>query len=55
LVTHFAAALGERGIRGNAVAPRVVPTEMSNLAKTQAGPDLTLAMQALARSCDAWY
>src|SRR6266403_3105310 len=29
LVTHFASALGERGIRVNAVAPGVVETDMS--------------------------
>jgi 3-oxoacyl-[acyl-carrier protein] reductase len=49
LVKHFAAALGERGIRVNAVAPGVVPTDMSNFAKTQAGRDFTLGMQALKR------
>jgi 3-oxoacyl-[acyl-carrier protein] reductase len=30
LVKHFASALGERGIRVNAVAPGAVSTEMSN-------------------------
>src|SRR3984893_11791627 len=49
LVKHFAAALGERGIRVNAVAPGVVPTEMSNFTKTEAGRDYTLGMQALKR------
>jgi NAD(P)-dependent dehydrogenase (short-subunit alcohol dehydrogenase family) len=49
LVKHFASALGERGIRVNAVAPGVVPTEMSSFAKTQAGRDLTLGIQALKR------
>ena len=49
LVKHFASALGERGIRVNAVAPGVVPTEMSNFAKTEAGRDFTLKMQALKR------
>jgi NAD(P)-dependent dehydrogenase (short-subunit alcohol dehydrogenase family) len=49
LVTHFAAALGERGIRVNAVAPGVVDTDMSKFARTDAGRDLTLAMQALKR------
>lgn len=49
LVKHFAAALGERGIRVNAVAPGVVETDMSKFAKTDAGRDFTLAMQALKR------
>jgi 3-oxoacyl-[acyl-carrier protein] reductase len=49
LVKHFASALGERRIRVNAVAPGVVPTEMSSFAKTQAGRDLTLSVQALKR------
>jgi 3-oxoacyl-[acyl-carrier protein] reductase len=49
LVKHFAAALGDRGIRVNAVAPGVVQTDMSNFAKTDAGRDYTLGMQALQR------
>lgn len=49
LVRHFASSLGERGIRVNAVAPGVVPTEMSNFAKTDAGQDFTLSIQALKR------
>ncbi|TMA91886.1 MAG: SDR family oxidoreductase [Deltaproteobacteria bacterium] len=49
LVTHFASALGERGIRVNAVAPGVVETDMSNFAKTESGRNLTLDMQALKR------
>jgi 3-oxoacyl-[acyl-carrier protein] reductase len=49
LVTHFASALGERGIRVNAVAPGVVDTEMSSFAKSDVGRDLTLGMQALKR------
>jgi 3-oxoacyl-[acyl-carrier protein] reductase len=49
LVTHFASALGQRGIRVNAIAPGVVETEMSNFTKTDAGRDLTLGMQALKR------
>jgi NAD(P)-dependent dehydrogenase (short-subunit alcohol dehydrogenase family) len=49
LVKHFASALGERGIRVNAVAPGVVPTDMSNFAKTESGRDFTLSIQALKR------
>jgi 3-oxoacyl-[acyl-carrier protein] reductase len=49
LVKHFAAALGPRGIRVNAVAPGVVQTDMSNFTKTDTGRDFTLGMQALKR------
>jgi 3-oxoacyl-[acyl-carrier protein] reductase len=49
LVKHFAAALGPRGIRVNAVAPGVVETDMSSFAKTEAGRDYTLSIQALKR------
>ena len=49
LVRHFASALGERGIRVNAVAPGVVPTDISNFANTEAGEDYTLGIQALKR------
>ena len=49
LVKHFAASLGSRGIRVNAVAPGVVETDMSNLTKTEEGRNLALGMQALKR------
>ena len=49
LVKHLASALGPRGIRVNAVAPGVVETDMSSFAKTEAGREATLGMQALKR------
>jgi NAD(P)-dependent dehydrogenase (short-subunit alcohol dehydrogenase family) len=49
LVKHFAAVLGPRGIRVNAVAPGVVATDMSSFAKTDEGREATTAMQALKR------
>jgi 3-oxoacyl-[acyl-carrier protein] reductase len=49
MVKHFAAALGPKGIRVNAVAPGVVATESSSLTKTEAGREATLGMQALKR------
>jgi NAD(P)-dependent dehydrogenase (short-subunit alcohol dehydrogenase family) len=49
LVKHFAAALGERSIRVNAVAPGVVETEMSSFTQTEGGRDFTLSLQALKR------
>jgi NAD(P)-dependent dehydrogenase (short-subunit alcohol dehydrogenase family) len=52
LVKHFASVLGVRGVRVNAVAPGVVPTDMSNFTKTDAGRNYTLGMQALKRLAD---
>jgi 3-oxoacyl-[acyl-carrier protein] reductase len=52
MVKHFAVALGGRGIRVNAVAPGVVPTAMSNFAKTEQGRAFTLGMQALQRMAE---
>jgi 3-oxoacyl-[acyl-carrier protein] reductase len=49
LVKHWAAALGPRGIRVNAVAPGVIETDMSNFTKTEAGRGFALSMQALKR------
>jgi 3-oxoacyl-[acyl-carrier protein] reductase len=49
LVKHFAAAVGPRGIRVNAVAPGVVNTEMSNFTKTEAGRASALGMQTFKR------
>jgi 3-oxoacyl-[acyl-carrier protein] reductase len=49
LVKHFASALGNCGIRVNAVAPGVVETDMSKFARTDAGREFTLGIQALKR------
>lgn len=49
LVKYFAAALGERGIRVNAVAPGVIDTDMSNFTKTEQGRAVVMGMQTLKR------
>jgi 3-oxoacyl-[acyl-carrier protein] reductase len=49
LVKNWAAILGPRGIRVNALAPGVIETDMSNFTKTEAGREVALGMQALKR------
>jgi NAD(P)-dependent dehydrogenase (short-subunit alcohol dehydrogenase family) len=49
LVKHFAAELGSKGIRVNAIAPGVVATEMSSFTKTDAGRDYALGIQTFKR------
>ena len=49
LVKQFAAALGDRGIRVNAVAPGIVATDLSSFVKSDAGREYAMSIQALKR------
>jgi NAD(P)-dependent dehydrogenase (short-subunit alcohol dehydrogenase family) len=49
LVKNWAAILGPRSIRVNAIAPGIIDTDMSNFTKTEAGREVALGMQALKR------
>jgi 3-oxoacyl-[acyl-carrier protein] reductase len=49
LVKNWAAILGPRGIRVNAVAPGIIDTDMSSFTKSEAGREYALSIQALKR------
>src|SRR5262249_15616307 len=49
LTLHLAAAVGDRGITVNAVAPGVIETEMAGFLKTPEGREMTNSMQAIKR------
>jgi 3-oxoacyl-[acyl-carrier protein] reductase len=49
LVKNWAALLGPRGIRVNAIAPGVIETDMSSFTKTEGGRDMALSIQSLKR------
>ena len=49
LVKHWVASLGPADIRVHAIAPSIIDTDMSNFAKTEAGREVALGMQALKR------
>lgn len=49
LVKNWAAMLGAKGVRVNAVAPGIIDTDMSNFTKTEAGRKTALSIQALQR------
>ncbi len=49
LMLEFAAALGGKGVRVNAIAPGVVDTDLSNFTKTDAGRERALGLQVFKR------